>query len=126
MVCFTRQSQTGDLAEGIAEQDPHYECFLLLYIITQLLLSPVVSTDALADLENQIARHNELFVELYGSDAYKPTLDMLLHVLEQITRFDTSHHHWTTMRFESKNALPNRRNFEISRTYHCQWRTIFK
>lgn len=82
-----------DLTPDLAEQDPHYECFLLLCIITHLLLSPVILPDSLGDLENLIARHNELFVELYGSDAYKPKLHMLLHVPEQIRRFGPSHHH---------------------------------
>lgn len=91
-------------------QEPHCECFLLLCIITQLLLSPVLSPDVLWDVEHLIARHNELIVRLYGSDAFKPKHHMLLHMSTQIRRFGPSHHHWT-MRFEGKNALPKSKKF---------------
>lgn len=83
---------------------------MLLCIISQLLLSPVISPDALGDVKLLIARHNKLFVELYGSEAFRPKLHMLLHMIAQIRRFGPSHHHWT-MRFESKNSLPKSKKF---------------
>lgn len=93
-----------------ATEEPHCECFVLLCIITQLFLSPAISPDALGDIECLVARHNELFVQLYGSSSFKPKLHMLVHMVTQIRRFGPSHHHWT-MRFESKNALPKSKKF---------------
>ncbi|XP_077493422.1 uncharacterized protein LOC144104349 [Amblyomma americanum] len=93
-----------------AEDELHCECFLLLCIISQLLLSPVISSDALGNVEDLIARHSELFVKLYGSDLFRPKLHMLLHMTTKIRRFGPPHHHWT-MRFESKNSLPKSKKF---------------
>lgn len=101
---------THDFIPESLLQEPHCECILLLCIISQLLLSPVISPDALGDVELLIARHNKLFVELYGSEAFRPKLHMLLHMTAQIRRFGPSHHHWT-MRFESKNSLPKSKKF---------------
>lgn len=99
-----------DLIPQHLVREPHCESFLLLCVIVQLLISPVMLPDALADAEVLIARHNEIFVRLYGSDAFRPKLHMLLHIPSQIRRFGPSHHHWT-MRFESKNALPKSKKF---------------
>lgn len=99
-----------DLIPQDLVREPYCESFLLLCVIVQLLISPVMSPEALADVEVVIARHNEIFVRLYGPDAFRPKLHMLLHIPSQIRRFGPSHHHWT-MRFESENALPKSKNF---------------
>ncbi|XP_070379275.1 uncharacterized protein [Dermacentor albipictus] len=97
------------LPEGYT-QESHCECFVLLCVITQLLVSPVMSPDTLGELDYLVARHNELFVSLYGPDAFRPKHHMLVHIITQIKGFGPSHHHWT-MRFEGKNALPKSKKF---------------
>ncbi|KAH7948923.1 hypothetical protein HPB49_003439 [Dermacentor silvarum] len=71
----------------------------------QLILSPVLSIDALGTLESLIINHQKLFLSCYGEQAFTPKLHMLIHMVDQIKEYGPGHHHWT-MRYEGKNALP--------------------
>lgn len=65
-----------DLVPQHLVREPRCESFLLVCVIVQLLISPVMTADALADIEMLIERHNESFVRLYGTDAFRPKLHM--------------------------------------------------
>lgn len=84
---------------------PTYECLILICQIMQLILSPVLSIDALGTLESLIINHQKLFLSCYGEQAFTPKLHMLIHMVDQIKEYGPGHHHWT-MRYEGKNALP--------------------
>lgn len=75
-----------------------------------MILSPLLTVDALSRLETLIAKHNKLVVELYSIDAFSPKHHMLVHLVQQIRSFGPSRHHWA-MRFEGKNALPKSKRF---------------
>ncbi|XP_064468295.1 uncharacterized protein LOC135378998 [Ornithodoros turicata] len=87
-----------------SSDEPHAACLLLLCRITQAVLSPLITVDGLADLEELIAQHSRLYVQCYGAQKFLPKHHMLVHIVRQIKMFGPARHHWT-MRFESKNAL---------------------
>ncbi|XP_040067567.1 uncharacterized protein LOC120840863 [Ixodes scapularis] len=112
-------------------EEPHVKCFLMLCILTQMVLSPIITVDTLTLLESLIAQYNQLFVDCYGSTAFIPKLHMIVHIIEQIKRFGPSRHHWA-IRFEGKNALPkakkfrNFKNLPLSVSEYLQLNTSFE
>lgn len=94
-----------DSIVSLKQLGPTFECFILVCQVTQLILSPVLSVEALGDLETTIIKHQRLYLSCYGERAFTPKLHMLLHIVAQIKQHGPGHHHWT-MRCEGKNALP--------------------
>ena len=72
------------IGDKIDQNDPHWECFLLLRKIVDIVLSPVVSKDISASLGLLIREHHIQFVNLYGSSSYIPKMHFLVHYPEQI------------------------------------------
>ncbi|CAN7994968.1 unnamed protein product [Ixodes hexagonus] len=94
-----------DSIVSVKQLGPTFKCLIMIFNITQLILSPVLSVEALGDLEATIIEHQRLYLSCYGERAFVAKLHMLLHIVEQIKQHGRGHHHWT-MRCEGKNALP--------------------
>lgn len=105
------------IEEFIPEDSMHMKCLIQVAQITQIILSPVLSAEAVGDLEELISSHHKMFIECYGNEAVFPKMHMLIHIVEQIKMHGPARHHWT-MRMEASNALPKSKNFSISKMYH--------
>jgi len=62
------------IADKIPENDEHWNCFLLLRKIFDLILAPVASENISSSLKLLIKDHHSKFVQLYGLSAYTPKL----------------------------------------------------
>nr|XP_054920828.1 uncharacterized protein LOC129381755 [Dermacentor andersoni] len=93
------------LASFLPKNSMRVRSLVRLAQITQIILSPVLTAEAVGALQELIADQQEMFLKCYEGEAMLPKLHMLLHIAEQIKTPRPGRHHWT-MRLEAKNALP--------------------
>lgn len=89
------------LADKIPVLEDHWQCFILLKKIIDIVLCPVVSKDICASLKLLIREHHVLFVHLYGSSALIPKMHFLVHYPDQIEAVGPMICTWT-IRHEAK------------------------
>ncbi len=89
------------IGNEIQEGDEHWNCFLLLRKIMDIVLCPKVLLGMCSSLKLLIGEHHRLFVALYGADKYIPKMHFLLHYPEQIIALGPMCRTWT-MRHEAK------------------------
>lgn len=94
-----------DSIVSVKQLGPIFKCLIIIFNITQLILSLVLSAEALGYPKATIIEHQRLYLCCSGERAFMAKLHMLLHIVEQIKQHGPGHHHWT-MRCEGKNALP--------------------
>lgn len=70
----------------VTEEDPRWECFLLLLDIMDLLFAPVTSDKDTATLRQMISVHHSTFRELYPQRSITPKMHYLVHCPEWIER----------------------------------------
>lgn len=70
-------------------------CLLLLCKIKQIVLSPILCTENVFDLEELVSEHHELYVRCYGREHFIPKMHMLVHLVEQVRQHGPARHQWT-------------------------------
>ena len=68
------------IARYIPVEDKHWENYLLLLQIVDLILAPEILQDEVAYLQRLIAEHHSNFVKLYSSATVTPKMHYLIHV----------------------------------------------
>lgn len=72
------------LGRYIPEKDPHWECYLLMLQVTELLFAPEISKDEVGYLGVLIRQHHEMFVEVYPNASVIPKMHFLIHTARLI------------------------------------------
>ena len=67
------------IGDKVPEDDEHYNCFLQLLKVLQIVLSPTISDDVIAYLRVLIDDHHSMFVTLYPNESFIPKLHYLIH-----------------------------------------------
>ena len=86
---------------SIPEGDRHWECFLLLRKIVDVVMSPKVSKGLCATLKILIEEHHSLYLSLYGAQSCIPKFHFITHYPDQILSVGPMVTSWT-MRQEAK------------------------
>ena len=89
------------IGDKVPNNDDHWNCFLYLRKILDIVLSPVVSENHASSLKLLIVEHHAKFVELYGNEFYIPKMHFLIHYPEQIQQVGPMIRTWN-MRNEAK------------------------
>lgn len=116
------------VGDKIHESDVHWQCFLLLRKMVDIVLCPVMSKDSCITLKFLVKEHHSQFVLLYGTNSYTPKFHFLLHYPEQILAVGPMTKSWT-MRHEAKlsffkkaSHLSNFKNISLSlANNHQRW-----
>lgn len=69
-----------DSIVSVKQLGPTFKCLIMIFNITQLILSRVLSVEALGDLEATIIAYQRLYLSCYGERAFVSKLHMLLHI----------------------------------------------
>ena len=75
----------GDLVD---EDLKNWHCFLKLWNIVQICMAPAIQKDDVAYLRILIEEHHWLFKELYPNASIIPKMHFLIHVPDDIVRYD--------------------------------------
>ncbi len=67
----------GDL---VPEDDPHWENYLTLLEIINIVFAPVVSLGLAHYLQHLVGEHHETFIELYPHKSLPPKFHYLIHM----------------------------------------------
>ena len=67
----------GDL---VPDDDPHWQNFLLLLTIVDMVMAPKCTTEIAAYLRELILEHHTAFVELYPEHPITPKLYYMIHI----------------------------------------------
>ena len=89
------------IADKIPENEDHWDCFIHLRKILDLILAPIVTENDCSSLKLLIRDHHAKFVCLYGSSTYIPKMHFLIHYPKQMLNLGSMTHTWT-MRYEAK------------------------
>ena len=92
------------MGDCVPEGDEHWQCFLLLLKIFDIVFSPVVPKGYCAVLKLLIAEHHSLFKSLHSSSMITPKFHFLVHYPDQIVALGPMTRYWT-MRHEAKLSL---------------------
>lgn len=82
----------------------YQKCLTVLCQITQIVVSAIVTSDTLGDLEELVAQHHQLYGTCYGAEVSIAKHHMLIHLPDQMRSFGPARHHWA-MRMEGNNCL---------------------
>jgi len=88
------------------EIDEHWNCFILLCQIVQLILSPIVDSHYIQHLQVTIEKYLNLFKQLYP-ESFIPKLHFLVHYPSQAKFFGPLRNH-TCLAFERKHQIIKR------------------
>ena len=116
------------IGDKVEENDHHWECFLLLRKIIDIVLAPVASEELSSSLKLLIKEHHTKFVSLYGISSCIPKMHFLIHYPEQMLTVGPMVRTWT-MRQEAKlnffkqcSHLANFKNLSFSlANRHQRW-----
>ena len=116
------------IGKKIPENNTHWNCFLLLRKICDILLSPVVSEGLCSTLKDLIRDHHSLYLSLYGDSNFTPKFHFLIHYPSQILAIGPMIRTWT-IRYEAKlnffkqcSRLANFKNISLSLSNrHQHW-----
>ncbi|CAI8047453.1 hypothetical protein GBAR_LOCUS26222 [Geodia barretti] len=86
----------------IPEDDKHWENFLCLLDIIDILFSHSVADDAIGYLEALISDHHSTFLELYPDTQITMKMHSIVHMPRLTKEYGPLINHWTT-RFEAKH-----------------------
>ena len=75
----------GELVDGNLR---NWNCFLKLWNIVQICMAPAIKKDDVAYLRMLIEEHHLLFKELYPNSSIIPKMHFLIHVPDDILRYD--------------------------------------
>ena len=89
------------LGDKIPTEDMHYNCFLQLLKILQIVMSPYISEEVPSYLRVLIEDHHSIFVTLYPDASFIPKLHYMVHYPKQILEQGPLTRAWT-MRYEGK------------------------
>ena len=118
----------GDL---VKDGDKHWEAFLMLLRICQIIVSPFINYDTIEYLQQLIEEKLLSFTELYPNETVIPKQHCMIHYPSQILRSGPLVHSWT-MRHEAKLSFikraSRRGNFKNvcltaakkNQLWHCQ------
>ena len=74
------------IGDKIPLADPRWSCFLTLLSVTDYLLAPVITQDAVSYLRSLIEDHHMEFIALYPHCPVTPKLHYIIHYPEWINR----------------------------------------
>ena len=74
------------IGHRVPEDDNHWENFVLLLSITDMVFAPVLSTDCAAYLRELICEHHENFKTLYPTCSVIPKMHYMIHYPECLER----------------------------------------
>ena len=72
------------LIDVVPDDNPNWQCFMLLSKIVDIIMCPWSSADVCAILQQLITEHHEAFICLYTENAVIPKLHFMLHYPSQI------------------------------------------
>ena len=85
MWCLLRLSPLM-FGDYVPENNPHWENFLILLTILNIVMAPVISMNLVAYLRLLIEQHHLEFKELYPDCSIIPKFHYIVHYPEIITR----------------------------------------
>ena len=68
------------IGNDVPVDDEHWDNFLLLLQIADLLMAPKITEDEVAFLQTLIEEHHSNFVNLYPSSPVTPKMHFLIHM----------------------------------------------
>ena len=68
------------IGSDVPVDDEHWDNFLLLLQIADLLMAPKITEDEVAFLQTLIEEHHSNFVNLYPSSPVTPKMHFLIHM----------------------------------------------
>ena len=89
------------IGDKIPSEDKHYNCFLLLLKILQIVMSPCIQGEIPPYLRVLIEEHHTMFIEIYPHASFIPKLHYMVHYPRQILEQGQLVRAWT-MRYEGK------------------------
>lgn len=82
------------IGHKIPEEDPHWECYLLLLQIIQYSLAKVSSIPSSCYLAALIDQHHQIFLQCYPGVRILPKMHYMVHFSQQILRLVISYLPW--------------------------------
>lgn len=73
------------IGDKIAEENPKWECFLLLLEITKVCTAKVTSSEASDYLKALIEDHHRLFKSCYSNVTFTPKMHYMVHFPRLLT-----------------------------------------
>ena len=89
------------VGDKVPPNDAHWQVYLVLCKLLDVLMSPWSSADLCGHLHVLIQEHHTLFIQVYSQDKVTPKFHFLHHYPEQILRTGPMVRSWT-MRHEAK------------------------
>lgn len=74
------------LGSCITEDEPHWENFLLMLTITDIVFGPIVNEDIVTYLKGLIQEHHETFCVIYPNAPIIPKHHYIIHLTEWLLR----------------------------------------
>ena len=91
------------IGKSVPEGDEHWECYLILRKILDIILCPMLPLSVCATLKLLIIQHHTMYISIYGSENFVPKMHFLVHYPKRICRVGPMTRTWTwTMRHEAK------------------------